>query len=254
MLLEVFVHPRCHVCHRLLKDLETIRKKDPSVELRIIDVERNPYEAQQRKILGVPVTYIDGSLAFVGAPPTPILETYLRGGSEQTAETKDPATLTELAVDALSSISTTAIRFYLYGDYESLFQNTTLSARLMKISDWNAIDETALRENLAREHDSLIEARKKVFFEKIASEFVREIYWLYDNYPSREEIDRLYPPAVFAHWLMTRASMGGRIGQSVRRLTDRTLMNRIEAARKYMLDNYEDICRKVAEQQESISS
>ncbi len=39
MLLEVFVHPQCHVCHRLLKELETISKKGPSVELRVIDVE-----------------------------------------------------------------------------------------------------------------------------------------------------------------------------------------------------------------------
>ncbi len=254
MLLEVFVHPQCHVCHRLLKELEELQGKHPSVELKIIDVERNPYEAQQRKILGVPVTYIDGSLAFVGAPPRPELEAYLKGGSEQATETKDPATLTELAADALGSISTTAIRFYLYGDFESLFQNTTLSARLMKIRDWSAIDEKSLRENLTKNQDSLLETRKKVFFEKIASEFVREIYWLYDEYPSRDAIERLYPSAVFAHWLMTRASMGGRIGQSVRRLADRPLMNRIEAARKYMLDNYEELCRKVAEQQESINS
>ncbi len=254
MLLEVFVHPQCHVCHRLLKELDALGKKYPSVELKVIDVEHNPYEAQQRKILGVPATYIDGSLAFVGAPPTSILETYLKGGSEEAVEAKDPATLAELAVDALGSISTTAIRFYLYGDYESLFQNTTLSARLMKIRDWSAIDEKSLRENLTRNHDSLLETKKKVFFEKIASEFVREIYWLYNEYPSRDAIERLYPSAVFAHWLMARASMGGRIGQSVRQLTDRALMNRIEAARKYMLDNYEELGRKVAEQQESISS
>ncbi len=116
------------------------------------------------------------------------------------------------------------------------------------------MDEKSLRENLTRNHDSLLETRKNVFFEKIASEFVREIYWLYDEYPSRDAIERLYPLAVFAHWLMARASMGGRIGQSVRRLTDRALMSRIEAARKYMLDNYEELCRKVAEQQASISS
>lgn len=253
MLLEVFVHPQCHVCHRLVKELHSLRRNYPSVELRIIDVEHNPYAAQERKILGVPATFIDGSLAFVGAPAIPELEMYLQGKNQRPAETHDRAKLSGLAADALGNISTTAIRFYLYGDYESLFQNKDLSARLMKISDWSQIDEKTLRDDLSTNHDSLLEARKKAFFDKITSEFVREIYWLYDKYPNGDEIARLYPLAVFAHWLMTRASLGGRVGQSLRRLSDRPLMHRIEALREYTLQNYDELCRKVAEQQESIS-
>lgn len=252
MLLEAFVHPQCHVCHRLVKELDSLHKKYPSVELKIIDIEHNPYVAQERKILGVPATFIDGSLAFVGAPPTTELEMYMQGKTQRPTETPDPAKLAELAVDALGSVSTTAIRFYLYGDYESLFQNKDLSTRLMRISDWKQIDEKTLRDDLSKNHDALLETKKKVFFEKIASEFVRDIYWLYDKYPAQDEVARLYPSAVFAHWLMTRASLGGRVGQSVRRMSDHALMNKIEAVREYTLENYGELCREVAEQQESI--
>jgi predicted thioredoxin/glutaredoxin len=255
MLIEVFAHPQCHVCHRLLKDLRSLHERYPSVELKIIDVERDPYEAQQRNILGVPATFIDGSLAFVGAPPTGELESYLQGRKAQLPEeTKNVETVAELAVEALGSISTTAIRFYLYGDYESLFQNTSLSARLMRIRDWKAIDEKALRDMLVARGGSLLEMKKTMFLEKISSEFVREIYWLYDEYPSRDEIEQLYPTNVFAHWLMTKASMGGRIGQNIRKLSDRSLMQRVIAARQFTLNNYEGLCEKVAGQQESINN
>jgi len=235
-----------------VKDLNSLVKRYPSVELKVIDVQQNPYEAQARKILGVPATFIDGSLAFVGAPPLNDIESFIQRKDTNLGELPDVTKVAELAVDALCGISTTAIRFYLYGDYESLFRNKEFSARLMKLRSWNNIDAEKLREILESKRAQFIEIKNKVLMEKIASEFVREIYWLYDEYPQREEVDRLYPAPVFAHWLMTRASMGGRIGQSIRRLSDRELVRRIENARRFTLENYDSLCKIVAQQQESI--
>jgi predicted thioredoxin/glutaredoxin len=222
--------------------------------LRVIDVEQHPYEAQERKVIAVPATFLDGRLAFVGAPLRSEFESVLKGKRGGLGSKMDMGMMSDAAMDALGKISTTAFRFYLYGDFEAIFSNKELAARLMKLGDWKEVDEEKLRQAIKAKYASYLDEKADVFLDKIASEFVREIYWLYDEFPSRDKIDQLYPPPVFGHWLMTRASMGGRIGQSVRRLNNRALMGRIDRARDFMLRNYVALCSRVAEQQRTIGS
>lgn len=69
----------------------------------------------------------------------------------------------------------------------------------------------------------------------ISSNFIREMYWLYQRKLSKEEVSSKYPLEVFAHWLMVRGGALGRVGLRIYPLSDSAVLSRISEVYLYVL-------------------
>ena len=65
---EVFTSPTCPHCPAAIKLASEIAKKNPEVELEIVNVWTNPQKAVDYGIYAVPTIVVNGKVTFIGAP------------------------------------------------------------------------------------------------------------------------------------------------------------------------------------------
>jgi len=86
----------------------------------------------------------------------------------------------------------------------------------------------------------------------ISSNFIRELYWLYEKKLEKEYVMSKYPIEVFAHWLMVRGGAVGRVGLRIHSLSEKEIITRISEVYIYLFNNYDSLWDKVIKEQEEI--
>lgn len=64
--IEFFTMPGCQNCAKVEKVLEEVKKDFENLEVKTIDLTKNPEEAQRYGIMGCPCLAINGKVEFVG--------------------------------------------------------------------------------------------------------------------------------------------------------------------------------------------
>lgn len=79
MLIEFFTMPGCPNCAKVKKVLGEVKKDFENLEIRTIDLIKNPEEAQRYGIMGCPCLAINGKVEFVGGVDEKKLREKLEG-------------------------------------------------------------------------------------------------------------------------------------------------------------------------------
>ncbi len=108
--------------------------------------------------------------------------------------------------------------------------------------------------DVKEKEDMLLEEWKERMMRNIASNFVRELYWLYERKLDKEDIAKTYPLEVFSHWLMVRGGAVGRVGLRIYPLSDKTVISRISEAYLYLFNNYDSLWEKVVKEQRKLEN
>jgi small redox-active disulfide protein 1 len=80
MLIEIITSPQCPHCPTAKRVVEEVVNKVScnDIEVKYIDATEDPGTVEKYSIMAVPTIVIDGEVAFVGAPSSEQLESYLR--------------------------------------------------------------------------------------------------------------------------------------------------------------------------------
>ena len=80
MLIEIITSPQCPHCPTAKRVVEEVVKNVScdDIEVKYIDATEDPGTVEKYSIMAVPTIVIDGEVAFVGAPSSEQLESYLR--------------------------------------------------------------------------------------------------------------------------------------------------------------------------------
>ncbi|WP_181443755.1 MULTISPECIES: thioredoxin family protein [Sulfolobaceae] len=253
MEVEIFTHKNCVECNMLLEYLEN---KGLLGKVKIIDTELYPFLAFERGVISTPSIFIDGKLVYAGIVDFEEFEKILSG--EKITKQIDKDKLVEkLMLGIVDSFAATAW-LYINRDFDSFLAQKDF---VMAVTGLSLLGEKEkeeyynyLRNIMIKEGEKYLEEWKPRMLRNISSNFIREIFWLYERKISKETIMQKYPVEVFAHWLMIRGGTLGRVGLRIYPLSDSTVMSRILDAYNFMLVNYDEIFNKVQKEQTELKA
>ncbi|MCH4814496.1 MAG: thioredoxin family protein [Saccharolobus sp.] len=253
MEVQIFTHKNCVECNMLLEYLEN---KGLLGKVKIIDTELYPFLAFERGVISTPSIFIDGKLVYAGIVDFEEFERIL-SGEKVTRQIDKDKLVEKLMLGIVDSFAATAW-LYINRDFDSFLAQKDF---VMAVTGLSLLDEKEreeyynyLRNIMIKEGEKHLEEWKPRMLRNISSNFIREIFWLYETKISKEVVMQKYPVEVFAHWLMVRGGTVGRVGLRIYPLSDSTLMRRVLEAYNFMLGNYDDIFNKVQKEQTELKA
>lgn len=252
MKVEIFTHKNCIECNFLIEYLE---KNGLLSKVTIIDTELYPFLAFERGVISTPSIFVDGKLIFAGVVDYDELSKILSGVSVTISVKKDELA-DKLMFGIVNSFAATAW-LYVNKDFDALMaqRDFVFAVTGLALANEKEAEElyNYLRNIMVKEGETYFEKWKERMKRSISSNFIREIYWLYEKKVEKEYILQRYPLEVFAHWLMVRGGAVGRVGLRIHPLREKEIILRINEAYIYMFENYDSIWDKVIKEQEEIT-
>jgi len=253
MEVQIFTHKNCVECNMLLEYLEN---KGLLGKVKIIDTELYPFLAFERGVISTPSIFIDGKLVYAGIVDFEEFERIL-SGEKVTRQIDKDKLVEKLMLGIVDSFAATAW-LYINRDFDSFLAQKDF---VMAVTGLSLLDEKEreeyynyLKNIMIKEGEKYLEEWKPRMLRNISSNFIREIFWLYETKISKEVVMQKYSVEVFAHWLMVRGGAVGRVGLRIYPLSDSTLMRRVLEAYNFMLGNYDDIFNKVQKEQTELKA
>ncbi|WP_338604775.1 thioredoxin family protein [Sulfolobus tengchongensis] len=253
MEVEIFIHKTCVECNMLLEYLEN---KGLLSKVKIIDTELYPFLAFERGVISTPSVFIDGKLVYAGAVDFDEFEKIISG--EKIIKQIDKNNLIEkLMYGIVDSFAATAW-LYINRDFDSFMAQKDFVIAVTGLALLNDSEKEEyynyLRNVMIKEGEKYIEEWKPKMLRNIASNFIRELFWLYEKKISKDVVIQKYPLEVFAHWLMVRGGAVGRVGVRIHSLSNTIIMNRILDAYNFMLENYDELFNKIEKEQTELKA
>jgi len=249
---EVFIHPTCATCHRLIN---LLKEWGYLSRVRVIDTSRDPYVAIRRGVRSVPSIFIDGELVFAGIVDFEELRRILEGGLSK----GEPEITTEELVGkffngVLDSVAT-ALWLYINEDCEAFLRDRDFILGITNLSLVENRDRLLeeLRRELVGSCTDYINELEESFHEVITKNLAREIYWLHGKPLSWVEVSRLYPREILAHWMLVRSALG-RVGLRMHGLNEEGFRLKVEKTWRYMEKNFDKAMEAIVKEQERIFS
>ncbi|BBG24275.1 thioredoxin family protein [Sulfuracidifex tepidarius] len=251
MKIEVFTHRNCTECHILL---DYLKEKGLIEKVEIIDTEKYPFLAFERGVISTPSVFVDGNLIFAGKVDFDKLDDILKGNKVESAILEDQL-LEKLMEGIVDSFAATAW-IYVNRDLSLFVEQKDFVMAVTGIAIDDRREQLYLRilKDVKEKEDMLLEEWKERMMRNIASNFVRELYWLYERKLDKEDIAKTYPLEVFSHWLMVRGGAVGRVGLRIYPLSDKTVISRISEAYLYLFNNYDSLWEKVVKEQRKLEN
>lgn len=251
MNVEIFTHKNCIECNILLEYLEN---KGLLGKVKIIDTELYPFLAFERGVISTPSIFIDGKLVYAGTVDLEEFEKILRGERVVKQIEKDKL-IEKLMYGIVDSFAATAWLF-INRDFDSFMaqRDFVLAVTGLAFANDNEAEEyyNYLRNIMIKEGEKYLEEWKFKMLKNISSNFIRELFWLYERKIDKELVIQRYPVEVFAHWLMIRGGSIGRVGLRIHPLSDQLIMKRVLEAYNFMLENYDQLWDKVIKEQSEL--
>jgi predicted thioredoxin/glutaredoxin len=247
---EIFIHPTCATCHRLINSLKEWGYLD---KVRLIDTSRDPYIAIKRGVRSVPSIFINGELVFAGVVDFKELRRIMEGGiGASRVGISDEELVSRFFNGILDSVST-ALWLYINEDCGAFLKDEGFVLAMTNLSLAENKGELMgrLREVLGDGCGGYIEEMEDHFHAVITRNLAREIYWLHGKPLSWSEVSRLYPMEVLAHWMLIRSALG-RVGLRMRSIGDERFRAKVKRTREYMERNFDEAMKLVAKEQERI--
>ncbi|BFI76190.1 thioredoxin family protein [Sulfurisphaera ohwakuensis] len=251
MKVEIFTHKNCIECNFLIEFLEN---KGLLSKVTIIDTELYPFLAFERGVISTPSIFVDGKLIFAGVVDYDELLKILSGEKVSVKINKEEL-IDKLMFGIINSFAATAW-LYVNKDFDALMAQKDFVfaiTGLALISESEAEEMyNYLRNVIVKEGDIYFEKWKDTMKRVISSNFIRELYWLYEKKLEKEYVMSKYPIEVFAHWLMVRGGAVGRVGLRIHPLSEKEIITRISEVYIYLFNNYDSLWDKVIKEQEEI--
>lgn len=213
--------------------------------VKIVDTEKYPFEALQRGVLSTPSIFIDGKLKYAGKVDLQEFKEILKGDVKGNNKASDP--VEELMIGVVNSFAVTAW-LYLHRNFEALLDQREFVQAVSGVGDDQRLYDELI-ERVRSKGEELLKKWEERMLRNIASNFVRELFWLYGRKLSWAEIESKYPLEVFAHWLMLRGGAVGRVGLSIIPLSNREALSRIRMAYNYLNSHCDELWDKVMKEQ-----
>jgi predicted thioredoxin/glutaredoxin len=242
MKVEIFVHRNCTDCAILLDFLKTEGLMNRVV---VIDTEKYPFEAIERGVLSTPSIFVDGKLKYAGKVDLQEFKDLLHG---KMAKKNTENLIEKLMVGVVNSFAVTAW-LYLHRDLASLLEQREFVSTVTGIDENDLSSYEKLREDAIKEGENILRNWEERMMRNIVSNFVRELFWLYERKLSMEEMKARYPLEVFAHWLMVRGGAVGRVGLSIIPLSDKVMLDRIKRVYEFLELQYDELWSKIMKEQ-----
>lgn len=244
MEIEVYTHSRCAECTILLQFL---RERNLLDKVRVIDTEKYPFLALEKGVLSTPSIFVDGKLLYAGVVDFGELEEILVKGEVRTTDVQINELIDRLMNGVVNSFAMTDWLF-LNPDPDALMDQKDFVLAVTGLIKDPKRDEklNSLHTDVRKNWNGILEAWKIKMMKNIASNFVREIYWLYERKIPKEEVESMYPLEVFAHWMMVRGGAVGRVGLRIMPLSDTSTLSRIAEVYEYLTANYDQILDRIA--------
>ena len=251
MKVEIFTHKNCTECNLLLEYLD---QKGLLGRVQVIDTELYPFLALERGVISTPSVFIDGKLVYAGTVDFQEFEKILQGEKVVKKINKDEL-VDKLMYGIVDSFAATAW-LYVNLDFDSFMAQKDFVMAVTGLVFSEDAEElyNYLRNLMIKNGTEYVKKWEEKMLRNISSNFVREIYWLYESKLPLDEIKAKYPLEVFAHWLMVRGGATGRVGLRIHPLTEKDTMERISRAYTYMLNNYDQLWDRVEKEQKSLKN
>lgn len=251
MKVEIFTHRNCTECNLLLEYLE---QKNLLGKVEIIDTELYPFLALERGVISTPSIFIDGVLVYAGKVDFEEFEKLLRG--DKIAKKIDKEELVDKLMSGIVESFAATSWLYVNMDFDSFMAQKDFVLAVTGLVFSEDKDElyNYLRNVMIKEGQRIIDKWKERMLRNISSNFVRELYWLYEEKLPIDTVKRLYPLEVFAHWLMIRGGTTGRVGLRIYPLKNKEIMNRINEAYQFVINNYDVLWKKVETEQKGLQN
>jgi len=248
---EIFIHRNCIDCNILLEWLE---QKNLLGFVQVIDTELYPFLALERGVLSTPSIFIDGKLYFAGVVDYDELEKILTLDNVTSKRIIDKEKLVEKLMEGITNSFAVTAWIYINRDFDALFAQKDFVMAVTGLVDSENSEEmyNYLRTVMLRDGEKYLEEWKEVMIRRIASNFVRELYWLYNRKLDPEDVKKRYPLETFAHWLMVRGGAVGRVGLRIHSLSNIEVVSRIAEVYDYLFKNYDEIWSRVIQEQSKI--
>jgi len=248
---EIFTHRNCVECNLLIEWLE---EKGYLHKVKLIDTELYPFLAFERGVISTPSVFVDGKLLFAGVVDYDELERLFKGENVVLEVSKDEL-VAKLMEGIVNSFAATAY-LYVNKDFEAILSQKDFVYAVTGLAlSPNAEDlYNYLRNHTLKTKDELFEKWKDRMKRVIATNFVRELYWLYGDKVPIEKAKSLYPLEVFYHWVQVRGGAVGRVGLRIHRLTETEVLERVKEVYDYLMENYDALWEKVIKEQREIEA
>ncbi|MEM1626807.1 MAG: thioredoxin family protein [Sulfolobaceae archaeon] len=248
---EIFIHRNCVDCNILLDWLE---QKNLLGKVQVIDTELYPFLALERGVLSTPSIFVDGKLYFAGVVDYDELERILEFDTVPVKSNLDKEKLVEKLMEGITNSFAVTAWIYVNRDFDALFAQKEFIMAITGLVNSSNSEElyNYLRTIMLKEGEKYLEKWKDVMIRRIATNFVRELYWLYNRKIDAEEVKRKYPLETFAHWLMIRGGAVGRVGLRIHSLSNVNVLSRIAEVYDYLFKNYDELWFKVIQEQDKI--
>jgi predicted thioredoxin/glutaredoxin len=250
MLVEIFIHRNCSQCAVLL---EFLKQRNLLHSVKLVDTELYPFVAIERGVLSTPSVFVDGKLIFAGLVDLEQLEEILIKGEVPSASVE----LSELADKLMRGVADSfALSSWLYVnlDFDALMAQRSFVEAVtgLALDKEKEIKYSALRNVMLKDGLIYFEKWKLDLVRNIGTNFVRELYWLYERKMERDEVRSLYPLAVFAHWVMVRGGAVGRVGLRIHPVSDSQTFSRIKEVYDFVFSTWEQLWDKVISEQSRV--
>jgi predicted thioredoxin/glutaredoxin len=249
MKVEIFTHRNCTECHIVL---DFLKEKGLLDKVDVIDTEKYPFMAFERGVISTPSIFVDGELIFAGQVDLVELEKILNG-EKINKKISEQDLINKLMEGIVDSFAATAW-IYVNNDLPHFVEQKDFVMAVTGIINDEKRDELyeALKEGVKANGIELLDKWKERMKRNISSNFIREMYWLYQRKLSKEEVSSKYPLEVFAHWLMVRGGALGRVGLRIYPLSDSAVLSRISEVYLYVFENYDQLWNKVINEQRKL--
>ncbi|AWR99845.1 thioredoxin family protein [Metallosphaera hakonensis] len=249
MQVEIFTHKNCTECNLLVEYLE---QRGLLGKVKLIDTEAYPFLALEKGVISTPSVFVDGKMVYAGKVDFAEFEELLKGNGVERKFNRDEL-VTRFMEGIVDSFAATAW-LYVNRDFDSFMEQKDFVFAVTGLALSEGGDEgyQYLRNVLLKDRDKILQEWEPKMFRNISSNFVREIYWLYQRKLPRDEIFSRYPLEVFAHWLMIRGGVVGRVGLRIHPLSEVETMTRIARVYGYTMENYDSIWERVEKEQKSL--
>lgn len=210
MELTAYIHRTCPYSKKLIHLLESSGFYE---QTNIIDTYQNPFSAPGEKILSVPVLFADKNIISSGPIDESWLQSYLKLFTTIMPSNEE---LFRAFISAVLDNVSTATYIYLYPENVNIilqqkdyFLSTSGLFRIVRKNNSEIIN--AVYQSTNKNLESFIEKKDYLFLKVIATNYLREKFWLKDKIPSAVKFENDNELDFLSHWLFTRAA-SGRIG------------------------------------------
>jgi predicted thioredoxin/glutaredoxin len=248
MKVEIFTHKNCTECHIVL---DYLKEKGLLERVDVIDTEKYPFLAFERGVISTPSIFIDGELVFAGKVDMDKLESLLKGEETLPLENIDDNQLLRSLMEGIVDSFAATAWLYVNRNLRLFVEQKDFVMAVTGISMRRDKEElySKIKDMVARNEELLLDSWKELMIRNITSNFIRELYWLYEHKLDKQEVTSRYPLEVFSHWLMVRGGAVGRVGLKIYPLKDERVIRRISEAYLYLFSNYDSIWEKIIKEQ-----